>query len=218
MKYGIIFLIVALILIGCSASEEQTKQQAPPQQPSATEMMTNVMGDLKKQNDSLNTRLSKLEQDNRVAIAHAAELETQLTEMKEKIAAAVPPPTPKIANTRGQYEHAVELFRSRHYQDAAAELEGVLDAGAPTDLTDNCHYWLGECAYGMKNYKDAIEHFEKVFTFKRSEKKDDAQIMIANSYFAMGNKTQAKAEYQKFLDKFPASPYAKRAKERLGKL
>ena len=94
----------------------------------------------------------------------------------------------------------------------------MLDAGAPAGLEDNCHYWLGECSYATKNFSNALEHFQHVFTYKVSEKKDDAQIMIANCYWRMGNKAKAKEEYQKFIDKYPASPYVNRAKERLGKL
>ena len=68
----------------------------------------------------------------------------------------------------------------------------------------------------MKDYKTAISNFEKVFAYKISEKKDDAAIMIANSYWVMGNKKEAVKEYKKFLEKYPASPYVKRAKDRTG--
>ena len=208
--------IVCLIIIGCSSSIEANRVPPPPPAPSATEMMQKELADSKAEKLALEKQIAKLQQDNNAATARAAEVETQLAEMRTKISTI--PPRPGIADKRTGYERALQLFRVRNYDEAAAILQSVIGDGAPDELLDNCHYWLGECAYAQKDFAGAIEHFQHVFTFSRSEKKDDAQIMIANSYFGMGNKTVARAEYEKFLDKFPASPYAKRAKERLAKL
>jgi len=211
----------SILFIACSASEESSKEFSPakPTPPSATEMMTKTMNDLKMQNDSLKLVIAKLEQDHRSTVARSAELEMQLNDLKTK--SVSPPPVTaksKFVDPRAKYENALHLFNSRNYQEALLSLQEVLDGGIPVDLMDNCHYWLGECAYATKNYQEAIEHFQHVLTYKVSEKKDDAQIMIANSYLGLGKKANAKEEYQKFLEKYPASPYAKRAKERLIKL
>lgn len=125
---------------------------------------------------------------------------------------------PAATNARDGYARALELFRAKNYAVASTTLQSVLDSGAPVELQDNCHYWLGECSYAQKNYNEAITHFQQVFTFARSEKKDDAQIMIANCYFDMGDKVTAKKEYERLVTKFPASPFVKKAKERLGRL
>jgi TolA-binding protein len=214
-----VVMVCGVMFIGCASSENTSKENEQPPQPSATEMMKKQITDLQSENISLRSQVEKFQQDNRTANARIAELETQLGELKERLVSTpTPPPKLKISNTNEAYDHALALFRSRDYREAASTFQSIIDAGAPEGLTDNCVYWLGECAYGSKNYKEAIGYFGQVFTFAKSEKKDDAQIMIANSYFAMGNKTKAKAEYQKLIDKFPASPYVKRAKARLGQL
>ena len=221
LKFNLILIVASiflLCLIGCSGSEE-AKKEIPPPPPSATETMQKEMNDLKSKNESLKKQVAKLEQDNRTAIAKAAELETQLTELKEK--AAAPPPIiqkPIPTNARGSYKEALNLFRSRNYAEAASLFQSALDAGIQEKMQDNCYYWLGECAYGEKKYDEAIEHFQKVFTFKISEKKDDSQLMIGNSYLALGNKEKAKEAFERFTKKFPASPFIKRVKEKLGKL
>ncbi|MBI4810668.1 MAG: tetratricopeptide repeat protein, partial [Ignavibacteriales bacterium] len=148
----------------------------------------------------------------------AAELETQLSELKEKQMPAPPPTKPIIADYRAAYDEALKLFRSRNYKDASAIFLSLLEQEIPVVRQDNCYYWLGECAFGEKKFNDAINYFQKVFTFKISEKKDESQIMIANSYLAMGDKVKAIAEYEKLLKKFPASPFVKRVKEKLVKL
>ena len=214
-----IIVLFGLLLIGCSASEETAKESTPPPQPSASEMMQKEISTLKTENASLKQQLTKIEQDNRAATARVAELETQLTELKER-QTVTPPPSPKlnITNPHEVYQDGLGKFRARNYEEAALAFQSILDGGAPEGLEDNCTYWLGECAYGAKKYKEAIEHFHKVLSFSRSAKKDDAQIMIANSYFAMGNKAKAKEEYNKLIDKYPASPYVKTAKAKLNQL
>ena len=226
LSYALIFfismmLISSLMIIGCSSSGESSKETTPvqPPLPSATEMIQKEMSGLKMENDSLKRQLTKLQEYNRSVVARSAEMETQLAEMKDKMAAPPPPPPkPIITNSRAAYESGLSLFRSRKYDEAASVLQGILDAGTAGGLESNCHYWLGECSYGTKNYKEAIAHFEKVFGFARTTKKDDAQIMIANCYLATGSKAKAKAEYQKLIDKYPASPYAKVAKAKLSHL
>ena len=222
---SVAILIAAMMIFGCASSDEASMEKEEPKQPaqpSATEMMQKEMASLKEENSSLKDQLSKMEQDNRAATARAAEMETQLAEVKEHLTSAPPSPPPAVrsisSNRRDSYDEALNLFRSRKYGDAASMLEGVLESGSAGDLESNCHYWLGECSYAMKNYSGALDHLQKVFGYSKTSKKDDAQLMIANCYFAMGDKARAKAEYQKLIDKYPASPYVKRAKGRIDQL
>lgn len=225
--FGVLF--ISVFIVGCSSSEESTKEQSitKSSQISATELMQTDLKTLREEKAVLEQQVSKLERENRTATARAAELETQLSEIKERLTKTPPPPTtatttrtasPTVVSGHQSYDQALQLFKSRKYQEAASTFQAIIDGGAPGDIEDNCYYWLGECAYGLKNYSGAIEHFQKVLTYTKSEKKDDAQMMVANSYFAMGDKAKAKAEYQKLVEKFPASPYMARAKARLGKL
>jgi len=215
-----IFIIQgALFIAGCSSSEEQAKIE--PAQPSATEMMQQDMALQRSKNDSLLILVNRLERDNQAATARAVEAETELAEMKARTAAAQTSaikPQARTPSGGGSYEQGLQLFHAHKYDEAAANFESVLNSGSSPDLEDNCHYWLGECAYATKNYTGAIDHFNQVFTYKISEKKDDSQMMIANSYLAMGDKEKARTEYQKLIDKFPASTYIARAKEKLGRL
>ena len=225
--FGVLFISVSIV--GCSSSEETTKEKSATKstQISATELMQKDLKTLREEKAALEQKVSSLERENRTATARAAELETQLTEIKERLTKTPPPLTSESATRTAQptdavgnqsYDQALQSFKSRNYQEAASSFQAIIDGGAASDIEDNCHYWLGECAYGLKNYSGAIEHFQKVLSYATSEKKDDAQMMVANSYFALGDKAKAKAEYQKLIEKFPASPYVARAKVRLGKL
>jgi TolA-binding protein len=202
---------------GCKSSEE-VKTEPVPAQPSATELLQQDLKNYKSENETLKQRLSKIEQDNRTLTARTAELETQLNEIKEKPIVAPPPQKSITGDPLLTYQEAMTQFHDRNYTKASALFQSALDAGVPDIYQDNCYYWQGECAFGEKKFSKAIELFQQVFSFKISDKKDDSQLMIGNCYLAMGNKEKAKEAFERFLKKFPASPYVKRVKEKLGKL
>ncbi len=205
--------ISVLSWAGCASSEESTDwEKVPPPAPAMAEQLQKSIDSLKGENANLKNQVGKLENEKRTLAARNAELEMKLSEsaVKEK------PPVTTMTNPKAEYDRGLGMFRQRNYQDAASTFMGLLNAGAPEDLESNCHYWIGESFYGMKQYNDALTHFGHVASYKRTTKKDDAQIMIANCYYMLGDKTRAKQEYQKLIDQYPASPYVKRAKARLG--
>jgi len=212
-----------LMFAGCHGSDEAEKDNTTAA-PSATALMQKQVNDLKAENASLKQQVEKLQQDNRTATAHSAELETQLAEMKEQkpapqpvVEQKAPPPIPST-DAGSLYNEALSLYRQRSYRDAEGKFEAVSADGGPGGLADKGTYWTGECLYAMKNYKSALESFRKVLDFSGSTKKDDAQMMIGNCYMAMGSKAKAKAEFKKLIADFPASPYVARAKAKLKNL
>lgn len=215
------------LVTGCHGSEETMEQTIPP--PAApvvtADSLQQEISRLKAERDSLAYKNKILDQFARDATARTSELESQLSNLKRGISFE-PPPAPAAAGTRTAvtgdaretYSQGLELFRSGRYEDASAAFQSALDEGIEPTLQDNCNYWLGECAYGSKNYRAAIDHFSKVFTFKISEKKDDAQLMLANCYLALRDTAGARTEYEALLKKFPASPYVAKARAKLEKL
>lgn len=212
-----IIVIASFGFLGCGSSKATAEKDAIASELQAAREKLDALSN---ENSQLKQQLSRLEQENRNLTAKAAQLETLLDEERSKFRTAtetVPPPPPKeiITSFDIEYQTALTLFKQRKYSEAIKKLENLINSGIREDLADNCHYWIGESYFGMKDYQSAISSFEKVFNYKISEKKDDAAIMIANSYWEMGNKKEAIKEYKKFLDKFPASPYVKRAKARV---
>ena len=117
-----------------------------------------------------------------------------------------------------EYERGLGLAREKHYEEAASVFMGLLNTSPPEGLESNCHYWIGECYYGMRQYREALPHFEQVLGYQQTSKKDDAQLMIANCYKRVGDKEHARQEYQKLIDQYPASPYVQRARDELAKM
>lgn len=117
-----------------------------------------------------------------------------------------------------EYEEALGAFKSKKYADAAASFQKMLDEKVPDEIADNCHYWIGESKFAQKKYKEASQEFEEVLKFKRSEKKGDAQFMIAQCYERTGNKAKAKEAFEKVVKDYPMSSNVKKAKERWARL
>ena len=116
------------------------------------------------------------------------------------------------------YDNALQLFRDRNYKEAIRSFEGVLTSGVEQTLADNCRYWIGECYYGLRQYREAITQFKAVLELQRTGKKAEAQFMIGNCYLALGDKGSARDAFEKVMSEYPVSPLAARAKSKLARL
>jgi tol-pal system protein YbgF len=224
--------------VGDKKPEEAAKPVATA--PSSEELQKQIDA-LKTENTDLSQKNLKLEDDARRLKAQLDDAEAKYAAEKDradkaeeatKVAAsqamAEVKKTESMATARGAeikteltmpaYEEALSSFRSKKYDDAIGNLQKMLDEKVPDDVADNCHYWIGEALFAKKNYKDAVGSFESVLTYKRSEKKGDAQFMIAQSYERMGNKEKAKAAFERVVKDYPTSIHVKKAKERWAKL
>ncbi|MEK6649839.1 MAG: tetratricopeptide repeat protein, partial [Bacteroidota bacterium] len=217
---------------------------AESEKPAQTAAATGQLGqyekqieDLRTENTSLKQKIVKLEQDNRTLNTMMAESESKIQAERwrgdslqqalasQPMAAAAPvtpgeepayvPETPMSITS---YEEALQAFNGKRYDDAIAALEGMLSQGVSKDLEDNCTYWIGESRFGKKQYKDAIAAFVQVMSYAVSEKKGDAQYMIAQSYERLGNKAKAKEGYEKVVKDYPLNKVVKKAKERWARL
>ncbi len=205
--------------------QPQPEVQPQPQEATKEEVLQQEIDALKTENIDLKKKYETSEQLNKNQSAKISDLEAALAAKNTKMIAAEPAPvkmsakkstpgTSTNANVQA-YESAVGLAKERKFNDAIKQLQSLLDGNVRDDYADNCHYWIGESYFQMKQYKNAIEHFKMVANYKFSEKKDDAQLMVAQSYEKIGNASQAKTEYQKLVDEYPTSEYVKRAKSKL---
>ena len=117
-----------------------------------------------------------------------------------------------------KYQRGLDLFHQRKYRDALAVFEALLATDTNNDYSDNAQYWIGECYFAMGRYKEAILAFEKVFTFRYSNKNDYAQFKIGQCYFMLGDKQRARQEFQQFIDNYQKSELIPRAQGYLAQL
>jgi tol-pal system protein YbgF len=105
---------------------------------------------------------------------------------------------------RGNYDLAIQGFTEymKHYPD--------------TDFTDNAQYWIGECLYGKKEYAEAIDAWNTLFRdYPSSDKVPDGRVKKGMALERLGRRSQALVEYRYVVDRYPTSPAARIARERL---
>jgi tol-pal system protein YbgF len=203
-------MISFLVWGGC------TSQQALKTPPGPTPEQRKI-DSLETVNVTLNQKLVKFEQDNNTLNARLSDVEAKLKAELDRAAAAAKPPPPPPAPT-ATYEGAQKAFAEKKYDEAIQMFQALLDGGAPEDLADNCHYWLGESYFGKKDFKEAVKHFEMVFQYKTSEKKGDAYFMLGRAYEMIGDKAKAKESFEKVVKDYPTNNNVQKAKEHWGRL
>ena len=117
-----------------------------------------------------------------------------------------------------KYQEGYDLFNAREYTASVQIFESLLASSVNHNLSDNAQYWIGECHYAMRQYDKAVMDFEKVFTFPKSNKLDDAQFKLGLCYIRKGENGKAREEFQRLLDVYPKSEYLSRAEGHLNTL
>jgi len=218
--------------VGEEKKPVQAEQQKPVEALPVSASYEKQIEELRTENMSLKQRIVKLEQDNRTMNARLADTEAQVIAEKdradraESIAKNMPATSSKPMGTRvtsssmdiSNYKDALKAFNARRYEDAMKGFDMILGSGIKDDVADNCKYWIGECYFAKKQYANAIRSFEEVMSYKNSDKKGDAQFMLAQSLDRLGKKQEAKEAYEKVVKDFPSSRNMKKAKARWARL
>ena len=214
-----IALGLSLVVFGCGSSEESTEDWETTPEVSPTAKLEYQVDSLKNENRRVREQLDAMSAENRSLTARSAELETKLNEATAKAASTTTAPAATSTDVSGAtYDGALAEFRRRNFTGAIDQLQSLLKGGISEDMVGHCHYWIGESYYGLRKYKDAINSFEMVFDSKPTHKKADAQLMIGNSYLALGDKKAARDAFEKMISNYPASPNLKKAQEKLDRL
>jgi tol-pal system protein YbgF len=152
---------------------------------------------------------------------------TPLTDPTGSSATAGVPGTPTSASAavaqpgnvpapRELYSQAYADYARGNYDLAIAAFQEYIRSYPGTDFTDNAQYWIGECLYGKKAFAEAIEAWNVLFRdYPASDKLPDARVKKGMALEKLGRRSQALVEYRFVVDRFPNSPAARIAREKL---
>lgn len=122
-----------------------------------------------------------------------------------------PPPPP-----RELYSSAYADFARGNYDLAIQGFEEYLRFYPETDFSDNAQYWIGECQYGKQDYDGAIAAWNQLMQgFASSDKLPDARVKKGMALERLGRRDQALLEYRFVVERYPNSPAARIAREKL---
>jgi tol-pal system protein YbgF len=168
------------------------------------EVMTNDLDQAqKRQRDfyvDLDTRLRKIESSAQTADATQAP------------AAADP------ANETRDYEAALNLLKVGKTKEAANGFVSFIRAYPKSSFLPSAHFWAASALYQGRNVAEAAKLFSKVAeNWPDDARAPDALLGLSNSQLELGDKKGAKASLEKILSRYPSSPAAQSAKQRLGR-
>ncbi|MHB8666824.1 MAG: tol-pal system protein YbgF [Burkholderiales bacterium] len=145
----------------------------------------------------LDTRLRKLEAG---------------TQAQQKPAASAPDPV-----LEGKaYEAALNQFKLGNYQASIAAFQAFLATYPDSQQVSSAQYWIGNAYYALRDCKMAIAAQQKVLTtWPDSAKAPDALLNIASCQAEMGATRTARVTLHNLLKKYPGTPAAEQAKQRL---
>lgn len=117
---------------------------------------------------------------------------------------------------RTQYERVLALFRDGDLDGARRGFLSFIATYPNSDLAPNARYWLGEAYYGAKDFKRAIDAYDKVeLDYPRSEKVPAAILKKGYAYLALKDKKRASTAFKQVVTLYPRSPEAGKASDKL---
>ena len=115
-----------------------------------------------------------------------------------------------------RFEKAKILLSNNKFEKAKNEFQIIIQNQKGTSLSLDSYFYLGESFFGLKNYEEAIYHFNYYSMFSNQiENVEKAQFMKSKCEFELTldyNNDQdqtflAISSIQEFLDNFPYSIY-----------
>jgi TolA-binding protein len=167
-----------------------------------------------KQKD-IERNIAELQLENKKLSQQLEELHAQFVSGKVEMEPSYPSKMPVAPSFRNEYNEGLLLFHQRRYEDASGTFGTLLEKGIEEDLADNCEYWMGECYFARREYRKAINQFQKVLTIESSNKKADALFMLGRSNEYIGDLIKARWAYGELNTHYPNNEHAVAVKSRL---
>jgi tol-pal system protein YbgF len=104
-----------------------------------------------------------------------------------------------------QYDSAMNLMAKAQYNEAAAAFRAYADANpGDTDLSPQAIYWVANMSFIHQDYAPAARTFAEVIKkYPKSQRAPDAMLKLAQSFMAMGQKTEGCTTLGLIKSKYP---------------
>lgn len=120
---------------------------------------------------------------------------------------------------KAEYERVLGFFKEGNLEESRQGFLAFLAEYPNSDLAPNARYWLGESHYGKKDYKQAIDSYDRVeLDYPQSEKVPAAILKKGFAYLALKDKKRASSAFKQVVTLYPKSPEAGKAYDKLNQL
>jgi tol-pal system protein YbgF len=187
------------------------------QQGDSASHVDQLSGQIQSLNDSLDelkarlAKVSKQLEDMQSSQQSTAATAAQQQAQQQAMAQAPPPDV--------LYNNALRDYNGAKNDLAIQEFSDYIKFYPNTDLAGNCYFYLGEIQFRQGNYQQAAQNYDQVLqNFPTGSKVASAQLKKGFSLIELGKQDDGVAELRHVIQRYPRSPEALQARERLRKL
>lgn len=117
------------------------------------------------------------------------------------------------------YRDALVMFGQGKNDEARSAFETVYRTDPAGELADNALFWIAETYFVMKDFREAIRHYNRVVNeFPSQNKAADALHRKSLALVKMGDLSLAKRTLETLIQRYPYSTAASAAKQELERI
>ena len=176
-----------------------------------------LSGQIQALNDSIDelkarlTKVSKQLEDIQAAQQSVAAGQAAQQAQQQALAQAPPPDV--------LYNNALRDYNAAKNDLAKQEFSDYVKFYPNTDLAGNAYFYLAEVAYKEGNFQEAVTNYDQVLqNFPSGNKAASAQLKKGLSLIELGKQEDGVVELRHVIQRYPKSPEAGQARDRLRKL
>jgi tol-pal system protein YbgF len=187
------------------------------QQGDSSSHVDQLSGQIQSLNDSLDelkARLAKVSKqlEDMQASQQSQAAQTAQQQAQQQAQAQAPPPDVLYNNALRDYNGAKNDLATQEFSD-------YIKFYPNTDLAGNCYFYLGEIQFRQANYQQAAQSYDQVLqNFPTGTKVASAQLKKGFALIELGKQEDGVQELRHLIQRYPHSPEALQARERLRKL
>jgi tol-pal system protein YbgF len=164
--------------------------------------------------DELKVRLAKVTKQLEDMQATQQSLAAQQTTVQAQQAAQAQAPPPDVL-----YNNALRDYNGAKNDLALQEFSDYIKFYPNTDLAGNAYFYLGEIQFRQGNYQQAEQSYDQVLqNFPSGNKAASAQLKKGFALVELGKQDEGVTELRRLIQRYPHSPEALQARDRLRKL
>jgi tol-pal system protein YbgF len=193
---------------------QTTLQKQQAEGGSKTEQLSGQIQALNDTLDELKVRLAKVSKQLEDMQATQQSLTAQQAQQQQQQQAMAQAPAPDVL-----YNNGVRDYNGGKNELALQEFSDYIKFYPNTDLAGNAYFYLGEMQFKQGNYQQATQSYDQVLqNFPSGNKAASAQLKKAFALIELGKQDDGVSELRHVIQRYPRSPEALQARDRLRKL
>ena len=132
--------------------------------------------------------------------------------------ADAPAPAAQLSESE-LYHRAKSAFDQGQHENALRDFKEYMNRFPQSQNADNAQFWIGEIYYRDQMYEQAILEYQKVIEqYPKGNKVQASMLKQGLAFHRLGDKANARLFLNELIGKYPQSPEASIAKQKLNSL